>query len=76
MFNVVETIEDGIPKCTAVPKSWVMNNKTLLWPHTTKELKSRKDAISPKPSWEKMACRVLYKNIGKKIKKFYFINFN
>lgn len=65
MFCVVETNEDEILKCTAVPKSWVINNNTLLWPTTTKELKARKNNIPPQKNWDKMDCRIIFKNIGK-----------
>lgn len=64
MFCIVETIEDGVKKCTAVPKCWVANKKFLLWPNTTKELKRRKDCIQPSPEWEKINCRILFDNIG------------
>lgn len=64
MFCVVETLEDSVLKCTAVPQCWVINNKTLLWPNSTKELKCRKNNISPKDDWERIDCTVIYKNIG------------
>lgn len=64
MFSVVETIEEDQLKCTAVPKSWVKDNK-LLWTNTPSEVRGRKIGIPSQQNWSKISCRILYDNIGK-----------
>lgn len=67
MYCVVETIEDNEKVCTAVPKTWIKNNK-LLWPRTRKEYQTgRKNKIDPKDDWTKIPCKILIDNIGKSI---------
>ncbi|XP_055920265.1 uncharacterized protein LOC129951926 [Eupeodes corollae] len=64
MFCVVETIEDGAKLVTAVPKTWVHDECTLLWPPTRKEsVLGRKNCTDPQPQWQRMACRIIFDDI-------------
>lgn len=64
MYCTVETIEDGIRQCMAVPKTWVINN-VLYYPKTKSELISaRKIRSKPEANWNLMECKVLSNNIG------------
>lgn len=66
MFYIVETIEDGAKLVTAVPKTWVHDECTLLWPPTRKEsVLGRKNCTDPQPQWQRMACRIIFDDIGK-----------
>lgn len=65
MFCVVETIEDGAKLVTAVPKSWVHDGSTLLWPPTRKEcVLGRKNCMEPLPQWQRMSCKIIFDDIG------------
>lgn len=73
MFCVVETVEDGEKMVTAVPNTWVEDDKTLLWPRTRKDTTiGRKTRVQPQPEWQKLPCRILFENIGKQM--FIFIS--
>lgn len=70
MYCVVETIEHGSRYCTAVPKKWLLKNKTstiLCWlkKRSAISTKGRKSAPTPTNDWEHLKCKIICDNIGK-----------
>lgn len=74
MFCVVETQEESGLQCVAVPKSWIVDDNTLLWPILPTDLKGRKMGIPPKNDWKSINCRILYRDLSKIKQYFYHIN--
>ncbi|XP_045769184.1 uncharacterized protein LOC123870065 [Maniola jurtina] len=61
-FSVVQTIEKGELRLTAVPDLWV-HNKLLFWPKKSADKLRRQENSSPDASWEIMSCDVKRKNL-------------
>lgn len=67
MFCIVRTLEEGEVMVTAVPYSWIRDDKILLWPKKKNEqMKGRKNCIDPQKEWAQYECEIICKNIGKK----------
>lgn len=63
MFCIVETVEDNVICCQAVPKSWLQNDE-LRWP-PEKVLRKNgiRKQVPPEDSWQRMPFRMLKDNI-------------
>ncbi|CAH0407519.1 unnamed protein product [Chilo suppressalis] len=61
-FKVIQTIENGQLKLTAVPDQWEHNN-ILFWPKKAAEKLRRQENSPPSISWDTMPCHVKRTNL-------------
>lgn len=85
MYVIVETHDgDGNKEVSAVPKTWLINDKMMLWPPERTKNVSKKimKLEDPGENWQTFKCVLLFKDLSKskqfsfyKYFKFYLIQF-
>lgn len=65
MFSIVETIEDGVKLCQAVPSNWLADGK-LYWPNLSGVALTAaiKQQIPHEESWNTFKYREIFSDIG------------